>query len=465
MTSKNAQQRWQNCLNTIQANVTEEQFATWFRPMVLLEFSEKDQKVVLGIPSIFFKEYVEGHFVKVFSMALRENFGHTIHLYYKTIRKEQKQEEVFDRPIEADTKTAQLKQERTQQEAFDSQLNPQLRFDNFIEGESNKLCCSVGKAIAEHPSQSTFNPLFIYGPSGVGKTHLVNAIGTHLSELYPDKRVLFVSAHTFQVQYTESIRQNKSNDFIHFYQGIHTLIIDDIQEFAGMKGTLNAFFHIFNHLKQNGRQIIITSDRMPSELQGIEDRLLTRFNWGLTAEMTKPDKGMRQAILIKKVTHDGLNIPRNVIDYVAENVSDSVRELEGVVNSLIAHAIVYNRDIDLGLAERVLHHAVRLDRKPITLDEIMRHTCAAMHVSADDIYSRSRKANIALARQVVMYFAQKLTNLSISRIGNMVGNRNHATVIHSISTVKDKVSVDKKFAESLSNIEEALRQHRPVETE
>lgn len=459
--SKTAQAKWNNCLEYIQANVTEEQYATWFKPICLLKYIEKDNQLTLGIPSNFFKEYLEGNFLKVYSKALVINFGRDVHLFFQILKDKENELTVNE---EADINDVVVKSTTEKKvDVFDSQLNPSLRFDNFIEGESNKLPCTVGKAIAEHPTQSTFNPFFIYGTSGVGKTHLVNAIGVRVKELYPDYRVLFVSAHTFMVQYTNSRLKNNTNDFIAFYQSINVLIIDDIQELAGMKGTLNAFFHIFNHLKQNGRQIILTSDRMPSELQGMEDRMLTRFSWGLTAEIFMPDKNMRQAILTKKVQHDGLNIPRNVIEYVADNVSDSVRNLEGVINSLIAHSIVYSREIDINLAERVLHNAVRLDKKPVTLDEIIAHTCNTLNVRREDIYGRSRKANIVLARQTVMYLAQKLTNLSISRIGNLIGDRNHATVIHSINTIKDKLSIDSHFKEILNEIEDNVRQHKSIE--
>ena len=223
---------------------------------------------------------------------------------------------------------------------LDPQLNRNYSFENFIEGVSNKLPRSVGQAIAEHPKQSTFNPLFIYGASGVGKTHLVNAIGAKIKELHPTKRVLYVSAHLFQVQYTDSVRKNTVNDFINFYQTIDVLIIDDVQEFASLTKTQNTFFHIFNHLHQNGRQLILTSDRPPTALQGMEERLLTRFKWGLLAELEKPNQQLRHDILENKIRQDGLKIPEEVIDFVSENVNDSVRELEGIVNSLMAYSVV-----------------------------------------------------------------------------------------------------------------------------
>lgn len=454
--SKTAQARWDHCLQYIREHVSEEQYATWFSPICLLDYSEKERRITLGIPSDFFREYLEGNFVNVYSRALITQFGRDIHLFFQILKDK---EHNLTTQEEVDVKPQPLAPQAQTPAPFDSQLNASLSFESFIEGESNRLVASVGRAIAEHPEQTTFNPLFIHGSSGVGKTHLVNAIGLRLTELHPGERVLYVSAHTFMVQFTTATQKNTTNDFIAFYQSISTLIIDDIQELAGMKGTLNAFFHIFNHLKQNGRQIILTADREPSSLTGMEERLLTRFLWGLTAEIGKPDRQMRLAILKKKVQHDGLAIPRNVLEYIADNVKDSVRDLEGVIHSLQAHSIVYNRDIDLNLCQRVLHHAVRLDKKPVTLDDILTHTCRVMNISRADITGRSRRAPIVRARQTVMYLAQKLTNLSTSRIGTLVGDRNHATVIHSVQAIRCLAATDERLRSQLAEIEQAARQH------
>lgn len=451
--SQTAQTHWANCLTYIKEHVTEEQYATWFAPICLLDYNEREKRIRLGIPSDFFREYLEGNFVNVYSRALIANFGQGIRLFFQILKDA---ENHLTTQEEADLSKAPTPAAPA---AFDSQLAPSLTFDALIEGESNRLACNVARSLADHPEQTAFNPLFIHGPSGVGKTHLVNAIGLRTRELHPERRVLYVSAHTFMVQFTSSRVKNTTNDFIAFYQSIATLIIDDVQELSGMKATLNAFFHIFNHLKQNGRQIILTADRPPSDLQGIEDRLLTRFAWGLTTEIGRPDRAMRLAILIKKVARDGLAIPRAVLEYIADNVTESVRDLEGIINSLMAHSVVYNRNIDLNLAQRVMGHAVRLDRHPVTLDDILRHTCAVMGPTRDDIYGRSRRAPIVTARQSVMYLAQKLTNLSVSRIGTLVGDRNHATVIHSVRTIADRLPHDTKLQEQIAEIEQRARQH------
>jgi chromosomal replication initiator protein len=340
---------------------------------------------------------------------------------------------------------------------LDPHLNPNYNFENFIKGISNEFSRTVGETVAQNPAK-TFNPLFLYGPSGVGKTHLTNAIGTRIKELYPEKRVLYISAHLFQVQYTDSVRTNHFNDFINFYQTIDVLIIDDIQEFAGVTKTQNTFFHIFNHLHQNGKQLILTSDRAPVMLQGMEERLLTRFKWGLVAELEKPDKELRKNILRNKIHRDGLNIPENVINYIAENVDESVRELEGIVNSLLAQSILFKRDIDMDLAERIIRKAVRIiENKPITIEEIIAKVCEHYKMDESVLHTKSRKREIVQVRQVAMYLAKKHTDTSTSKIGYLIGKRDHATVIHACKIMKDLVEVDKDMKAEIEEIEASLK--------
>jgi len=335
-------------------------------------------------------------------------------------------------------------------------LNPNYNFNNFIEGESNKLTRSVGEAVAIHPAKD-FNPLFIFGPSGVGKTHLVNAIGTRIKELYPNKRVLYVSAHLFQVQYTDSVRKNTTNDFINFYQTIDVLIIDDIQEFANLTKTQNTFFHIFNHLHQNNKQLIFTSDRSPVMLQGLEDRLLTRFKWGLQAEMEKPNTELRKDILVSKMHRDGLKFPENVVNYIAENVNDSVRDLEGIVNSLMAYSMVYNHEIDLCMTERIIKKIKKTENKEITIDNIIKAVCQYYNVEENSLHAKSRKKDVVLVRQVAMYFSKIYTNNSLAKIGQAIGGKDHATVLHAFKIIKNQSDVDKAFKKELLEIENSIK--------
>ena len=316
---------------------------------------------------------------------------------------------------------------------------------------------SVGESLAEHPNTPQFNPFFIYGPSGSGKTHLINAIGVRTRQLYPDKRVLYLSARTFEVQYTSAQIQNKINDFINFYQTIDVLIVDDIQEWENKKGTQTTFFHIFNHLFRNNKRIILAADRPPVELQGIMDRLLTRFKCGLIAPLERPNVQLCMDILDKKVYRDGLEIPKDVIEYIAENANGSVRDLQGVVNSLMAFSIVYNRKVDLCLAERVIKRAVKVDEKPLTIDDIIDSVCNHFNVTVAEVNGRSRKRDYVMARQVSMFLAQKYTKMPASRIGKLVGGRDHSTVIHSCAQIERRLKTDANFSDEIQSIENSFK--------
>ena len=457
---------WERCLGIIRNNVTEQQYKTWFTPIQYESYT--GGTLMVKVPSLFVYEYLEEHYVGLLRKVLYKVFGDGTKLKYSVVADKTNNITV---DLEATTRSVHLTPphptplankaptplQAPRPQDLDSQLNPNYNFENFIEGISNKLPRSVGQAIAEHPKQSTFNPLFIYGASGVGKTHLVNAIGAKIKELYPNKRVLYVSAHLFKVQYTDSVRKNTTNDFINFYQTIDVLIIDDVQEFASLTQTQNTFFHIFNHLHQNGKQLILTSDRPPVALQGMEDRLLTRFKWGLLAELEKPNEELRRAILNSKIHHDGLKIPKEVIDYISENVNESVRDLEGIVNSLMAYSVVYNRDVDLSLAEQIVKRAVRVENKPITVDLILEKACGYFNIKQEDIFTSSRKQNVVQVRQISMYLAQKHTDLSSARIGALIGQRNHATVLYACKVVEDAIHVDKIFRSKVEEIEALLK--------
>jgi chromosomal replication initiator protein len=290
----------------------------------------------------------------------------------------------------------------------------------------------------------------------VGKTHLCHAIGSGVLDRYPDKKVLYLSAHLFKVQYTDARRFNTINDFINFYQSIDVLIIDDIQELSGLEKTQNTFFHIFNHLHQNNKQLVMTSDCAPMDMQGVEERLLTRFRWGLSTLLERPDKELRKKILQNKVLSDGLTIPDNVIEYIAENVTENARDLEGIVVSLMAHSIINNRDVDMSLARRVMEQSIRFEKKRVTVDKIQDTVSEYYNVKKELIQSPSRKREIVQARQVIMYFIKKHTELSLSQIGSRVGNRNHATVLHACNTVKNYLDVDKGFRSDLEEIERLI---------
>ena len=456
---------WSRCLSVIRDNVPETIFKTWFEPIVPLIYQNK--ALTIGVPTQFFYEILEEKYADLLRVALNKEIGEGTQLVYRVLI-DKTNDQTIDLvgtnrsrvlPPSTDIKDANkapnpMKAPTPQD--LDPQLNPNYNFENFIKGSSNEFSGTVGETVAKNPAR-TFNPLFLYGPSGVGKTHLTNAIGTRIKELYPEKRVLYVSAHLFQVQYTDSIRTNHFNDFISFYQTIDVLIIDDIQEFAGVTKTQNTFFHIFNHLHQNGKQLILTSDRAPIMLQGMEDRLLTRFKWGLVAELEKPDTELRRNILRNKIRKDGLNIPESVVNYIAENVNESVRELEGIINSLLAQSILFKREIDMDLAERIIRKAVRIENKPITIDNIISKVCAHYDLDESVIHTKSRKREIVQIRQIAMYLAKKHTEISASKIGMLIGNRDQATVLHACKTVKDLIEINKSFKSDIEEIEAALK--------
>ena len=458
---------WDKCLALIKENVSEQQYKTWFSPIVFESFSEKDKTLLVQVPSPYVYEYLEEYYIDLLSRVLSKCFGAGVRLTYRIVADKthglttdvQAGEAVsIDHPQPTSRgNKAPTPLDAAVPQDLNPQLNPKQTFNNFIEGNSNKLPRTVGLSIAEHPGKSTFNPFYMFGPSGCGKTHLINAIGVRCKELYPQKRVLYVSARLFQVQFTDSLLKKRINDFINFYQSIDVLIVDDIQEWATATSTLDTFFHIFNHLFRNGKQIILASDRPPVDLQGMKDRLLTRFSCGLIAEMEKPNVELCVDILKNKCRRDGLKIPEDVIRYIAETARGSVRDLQGVINSLLAYSVVYNCNVDMHLAERVIKRAVKVDNHPLTVDDILEKVCNHFNVTQQNVFSRSRKREYVLVRQVSMYLAQKYTKMPASRIGQLIGNRDHSTVIHSCSTIEKRLKIDKDFQNEMTEIETSFR--------
>ncbi|MBQ8241621.1 MAG: chromosomal replication initiator protein DnaA [Bacteroides sp.] len=458
---------WKRCLQMIHDNVPETTFKTWFEPIVPLKYEEK--ALTIGVPSPFFYEFLEEKFADLLRATLNKQIGEGTRLMYSVLTDKTNHISVNMEgtnrssaiPVPGtirDGNKAPNPMQAPAPQDLDPHLNPNYNFDTFIQGASNEFSRTVGETVAKNPAK-TFNPLFLYGPSGCGKTHLTNAIGTRIKELYPEKRVLYVSAHLLQVQYTDSVRTNNYNSFMKFYQNIDVLIVDDIQEFAGLSKTQNTFFHIFNHLHQNGKQLILTSDRAPVMLQGMEERMLTRFKWGLIAELEKPDMELRKNILRNKIHRDGLNIPDNVINYIAENVNESVRELEGIINSLLAQSILFKREIDMSLAERIIKKAVRIiENKPITIDKIISKVCEHYKMDESVLHSKSRKREVVQVRQVAMFLAKKHTEISAAKIGQYIGKRDHATVLHACKMMKDLLAVDKGTQEDIEKIEASFKQ-------
>ena len=459
---------WDKCLFLIKENVTEQQFNSWFKPIVFESYDDANKILRVQVSSMFVYEYLEENYIDLLSKVLTRVFGQGVRLTYRVLTDkvnhltQDLQQDSYAANVQPQRPTARANQSPTvldaaQPQDIDSQLDVHKTFANYIEGDSNKLPRSIGQSIAEHPNTTQFNPMFIYGPSGCGKTHLINAIGLRTKQLYPQKRVLYVSARLFQVQYTNAVRNNTVNDFINFYQTIDVLIVDDIQEWISATKTQDTFFHILNHLFRNGKRIIPASDRPPVDLRGMNDRLLTRFACGLIAELEKPNEQLCVDILNQKIRRDGLHIPADVVQFIAQTANGSVRDLQGVINSLLAYSVVYNSNIDMRLAERVIKRAVKIDDKPLMVDDILETVCAHFNVTQTAVSSRSRRHEYVIARQVSMYLAQKYTKMPASRIGKLVGGRDHSTVIHSCSKVEQRLKVDKAFSAEIASIENSFK--------
>ena len=461
-------QVWNNCLQMIQDVIPPAQFKTWFTP--IKPVSLVGDKFTIEVPSEFVREYLEEHYINFISKALRKEIGEGAKLMYKVqVVKDgpvtvpsQVVEPVVNRPVPVPQRNTAVMNPFVipglQQLDIDPQLNPNNSFSNFIEGECNKLGRSAGLAIAASPGKNAFNPLFIYGASGLGKTHLAQAIGIEVKKKFPEKIVLYVTANRFMTQYMDAVNvKNKLTDFLNFYQMIDVLILDDVQEFAEKQGTQNAFFHIFNHLHQSGKQLILTSDKAPVDLMGLEQRLLSRFKWGLSVELTAPSYQTRLEILKAKSMKDGIELPEEVIDFLASKVTGSVREIEGTLVSLMAHATFSKDTITLELAQKLTDKIVSTAAQEISIQRIQDVVCEYFNITRDNMLSKTRKREIVQARQIAMYLGRNLTKTSLAAIGAQIGGKDHATVLHACNTVSDLIETDRNFKQYVSDIEKMLK--------
>ena len=456
---------WSKCLEIIKDNVPQAQYDAWFEPIVYRGFDAKNT-ILLEVPSLYFAEMLEDKYANILKTVFSKIFGGAFRLRYFYSVASEPEANIEVQGLNKSTIITNKVERASQQMAnpfakveyadIDPQLNPKYTFENYCGSMSNKLPVSIGKAIASDPNCKTFNPLFIFGPTGVGKTHLIEAIGIKIKENNPHSRVLYITAPVFERQYTTAVSHNKVNDFMNFYQSIDVLIVDDIQEFAGKTGTQNTFYHIFNHLHQNQKQLILSSDCRPTDMDGMMPRLISRFKWGMTVELYPPDYDLRREVLTMKAYQDGLSIPTDVLDYIATNVTDSVRELEGIVVSLLAHATMLNHEITIDLARAVLANAVKVSKRQITFELITETVCSHYNIDVDLLYGKSRKREISDARQVVMYLAKKLTQLSSTNIGLRL-SRNHATVLHACKNIEERLSVEKDLREELEAIENEFK--------
>ncbi|PIF01337.1 MAG: chromosomal replication initiator protein DnaA [Maribacter sp.] len=465
---------WNNCLSFIKDNIQPQAFKTWFEPIKPVKLS--DNALSIQVPSKFFYEWLEEHYVKLLKVALTKELGEAAKLVY-IIRMENTYgnrkpftekipssnrgnmgPQEMDIPIKS--KNPELRNPFVipgiRNIKIESQLNPNYNFDNFLEGDSNRLARSAGMAVANKPGGTSFNPLLVFGGVGLGKTHLAHAIGVEIKDKYPDRTVLYISAEKFTQQYIESVKKNTRNDFIHFYQLIDVLIIDDVQFLSGKSGTQDVFFHIFNHLHQNGKQVILTSDKAPVDMQDIEQRLLSRFKWGLSAELQNPDYETRVSILKNKLYRDGVEMPEDIIDYVAKHIKTNIRELEGAVISLIAQSSFNKKEVTLELAQQVVEKFVKNTKREVSIDYIQKVVSDYFEMDVATLQSKTRKRHIVQARQLAMFFAKKFTKASLASIGSQIGKRDHATVLHACKTVDNLAETDKQFRKYIEDLTKKL---------
>lgn len=471
---------WEKCLDIIRDNVPGSSFKTWFEPIVPVKIEKK--VLTIQVPSAFFYEYLEEQFIDILRKTLRMVLGNGAKLEYNVVMgpsnggshesggspytvsyPTNSGTRVTNQPLTIPLKADERKSIKNpfvipgiQKLHVDPQLKPDNTFENFVEGDCNRLARSAGYAVARNPGGTAFNPLMIYGNSGLGKTHLAQAIGIEVKEHDPNKVVLYVNANKFQTQFTEATRNNNRNDFLHFYQMIDVLILDDVHEFAGKEKTQETFFHIFNHLHQTGKQLILTSDKPPIELKGMEQRLLSRFKWGLTADLQTPDFETRMKILRRKVYADGLSLSDEVLEYIASHVSNNVRELEGALVSLLAQSMLNKREITLDLTAKLINKLVQNSRRELSIEYISKVVCDYFKMPVESIQAKTRKREIVQARQITMYFSKSLTKYSLASIGAQIGKKDHATVLHACKTVSNLKDTDKNFRQFMEDIEKKL---------
>jgi chromosomal replication initiator protein len=445
---------WKNCLTRIKQNVTLMTYNTWFLPIRPVEFSDNSLKVQL--PSQFFWEWLDEHYSSIINKTIRDVLGPEGKLSYVIAQDHEEEilEPAEEKPAENLNVKAGLPEKK--KPSHETNLNPRYRFDNFIKGEGNQLARAAAGAISDNPGETSFNPFFIYGGVGLGKTHLIQAIGNNIIEKFPDKKVIYLSSDSFTIEFVEAIQANKVNDFSGFYRSMDVLIIDDIQFLTGKEKTQDLFFHIFNTLHQSRKQIILSSDKAPKDLKGLDERLISRFQWGLSADIQPPELEMRIAILKNKAEDYGMMVSTEILEYIANNITSNIRELEGCLIKLLASASLNSKEITLDLAKKTVRE-IATDRKVnVTIDDISKGVCLYLNIPENKIREKTRKKEIVLARQLAMYFAKELTKSSLKTIGLHFGGRDHSTVIHACNSIEEMRNNDASMKDLIEGLRNRL---------
>ncbi|HUL43948.1 MAG TPA: chromosomal replication initiator protein DnaA [Bacteroidota bacterium] len=459
---------WNQCLEHIRTRINAQSYKTWFEPINPLSLD--DQTFVIQVPSEFFSEWIEEHYYSLITECLARLTGRELSIEYDIIPDDREDPTIHILPdppqhrpqdqqiINASAISSELPRSSlySPQPVINPSLNARYTFDNYIKGESNQFARAAAMAVANNPGGTSFNPLVIYGGVGLGKTHLVHAIGNHLLHTHKTKRVLYTSSEKFTVDFVEAIQRDKVGEFSAYYRSVDLLIVDDIQFLTGKEKTQDIFFHTFNALHQVGKQIVLSSDRPPKELQGLNERLISRFQWGLTADIQPPDLETRIAILRKKSSDEGVNLAHDVVEFIASNVTSNIRELEGCLIGLLARASLENRPLNLDLARDVVRSIIGEVRSHITIEEIQRAVCEHMDIPQDILRAKTRKQEVVNARQIAMYLSKELTNSSLKTIGLHFGGRDHSTVIHAYQTVEDLMKTDPRERTTVQQIKSKL---------
>lgn len=457
------QQVWNLCLATIQAEVNPQSYSTWFKPIRPVRL--KESVLTIQVPNKFFYEWLEQHYVDLLKKVIRKELGDKAKLEYQILMQTADEpQQKHKNGVQDESKQADQNEIRNpfvipgiRKMKVETQLNKHYTFDNYIEGDCNRLARSAGLAIAERPGTTSFNPLVIYGSAGLGKTHLAQAIGNTIVQNHPEKSVLYISIEKFSNQMVQAIKNNTINDFVSFYQLLDVLIVDDIHFLAERTKTQEIFFHIFNQLHQNRKQLIITSDRPPKDLNGMDDRLISRFKWGLTADLQIPDLETRMAILEAKMEKEGIILPPNIVEFISYHIKDNIRELEGVLISLIAQSSLNRKEVDLTLAKEVIQKFVTQLNSGVSIESIQELVAKTFDIPVDQLNGKSRKRGVVIARQLSMYLAKNYTNKSLKVIGDYFGGKDHSTVIYSCKAIQDMLDTDPKFRTKVNEIEREVK--------
>lgn len=450
---------WKDCLALIKQQISESEYNMWFKDIDVVDYTGNDLKLM--VPTPLFAEHIEANYLDIIGPILHKVYGPAVQLHYlfNVISKEpDSRMDVTSTPRSAVVQgVSGIINPFAPRPvgSVDPQLNPRFTFENYCTSSSNKNALIIAESLANNPQVKTFNPLFVFGDTGVGKTHLIQAIGIRLKERNPDMRVIYLSSRTFQSQFTTAQRNGETNQFFSFYQSIDTLIVDDVQDLNDKPGTQNMFFNIFNYLHLNNKQIVLSSDRAPAEMKGFEARMLSRFKWGISVKLDRPDLQLRRHILQQKAASEGIELPDDVMNYIANNVTDSIRDIEGVMASIVARATFCNIPVSIDLARSVVGNAIRTARRQTTFEDVLREVCAYYNIEQDLVFTSSRKREISDARQMVMYLSKQIAKMSLKAIGQRLG-RSHATVLYGCRQIEERIPYEKQLQETADSITKTL---------